>query len=69
MKMREVSVSVGRTINMGNYESLRIELSGAAVIEDGDDRSEVVANISDWLRAQVRRLVSEHSRDARRTAD
>lgn len=64
-KMREVSVSVGRTINMGN-ESLRVELSGAATLENGDDRDEVVSDISDWLKTQVRRLVSEHSRDMKK---
>lgn len=69
MKMREVSVAVGRTINMGNYESLRVEVSGAATLEEGDEKSEVIESISDWLRAQVRRLVTEHSRDARRATD
>jgi hypothetical protein len=65
-KMREVSVSVGRTINMGNYESLRVERSGAATLESGDDRDEVVSDISDWLKTQVRHLVSEHSRDMKK---
>lgn len=66
MKFREVSVLVGRTINMGNYESLRVELSASAVLDDGDDLDIVVENISDWLKVRVRHQVSEHSRAAKR---
>jgi hypothetical protein len=34
MKTTKVSVSYGRTINMGNYESLRLEYSAEAEIDD-----------------------------------
>lgn len=59
-------MSVSRTVNMGNYESLRVELSGAATLEPGDDRDEVVESISEWLAHQVRRQVLEHQRAARK---
>ena len=33
MKMLETTLSIGRTINLGNYESLRVDLSIKAEIE------------------------------------
>ena len=36
MKITKVSVSYGRTINMGNYESLRLEYSAEVELDPGD---------------------------------
>lgn len=36
MKLTEISISVSRTFNLGNFESLRVEASAAASIDDED---------------------------------
>lgn len=36
MKLTEISISVSRTFNLGNLESLRVEASAAASIDDED---------------------------------
>ena len=38
MKLKELSVTIGRTINLGNYESLRVEATSVCSFdtENGD---------------------------------
>lgn len=43
-------VSLGRTYNTGNYESLRIELE--AELEDGDTVKEVLAELAKTIKEQ-----------------
>lgn len=51
----EINVSYGRTINLGNYESTRIQASITEVIEDKDKRSyeEIFADLFDECEAFV----------------
>ena len=37
MYIREITVSVGRTVNLGNFESLRCDVSATATIAEGDE--------------------------------
>lgn len=36
MKISSISITVARTFNLGNYESLRTEATTSVEIEDGD---------------------------------
>ena len=36
MKITKIKVSIGRTINLGNYESARIDIGAEADIKDED---------------------------------
>lgn len=45
MKYNEVKISLGKTINLGNYESRRVDIQLSAVIEDGENVDEVIANV------------------------
>lgn len=40
MKNYRISFSLGRTLNMGSYESVRIDVGLSADVEDGEDRDE-----------------------------
>lgn len=40
-KITEVSVSYGLTKNLGNYESLRIDITLAAKVGNGEDVNEI----------------------------
>ena len=62
MKMLETTLSIGRTINLGNYESLRVDLSIKAEI-DSDDYSTDLKSLEDVLsnnlEAVIARLLSK----------
>lgn len=45
MKYHEVKISIGRTINMGNFESARVDVSLSAILEEGDKIDDVIARI------------------------
>lgn len=50
MKINNIKVNYGRTINLGNYESCRLDIELSATLEPKDD-PEMVA---DELRAQAK---------------
>lgn len=41
MKYRQLTVSVGRTVNLGNYESIRKELGVVIELDEDDDIEEI----------------------------
>lgn len=45
VKYNEVKISLGKTINLGNYESRRVDIQLSAVVEDGENVNEVIANV------------------------
>ncbi len=59
MKIKKIEISLGRTINLGNFESARIDIRMAADLEDrdGDDINKVyddlMAEVEDKLSAEV----------------
>lgn len=57
--IREVSVSVGRTVNVGNFESLRVDVSATATVGEFDDPAALRSQLSDWLKMQCRRTIAE----------
>ena len=57
VNVTEVSVSAGYTINMGNYESKRVDCSLTARVQDGQDADDV----HEYLTHKVAALVSAQS--------
>lgn len=55
MRIKEVSVSYGRTKNLGNYESLRIDVQLTAEIEPGEPSQELIED----LQAMVKKKAEE----------
>ena len=55
--IKEITITVARTFNMGNYESLRIEASAAASTEIGAGRYMPVDQAVDKLLPHVRRAL------------
>jgi len=37
MKVERIKASTGLTLNLGNYESARVDVGAEAVLEEGDD--------------------------------
>lgn len=63
MKVKEVSVVVSRTFNLGNFNSLRVEGGCVVTIEDGDDLDAARTVALNETRETLRRAYVEHRRD------
>ena len=55
MMVREITLSLGRTINVGNFESLRVDVSFSARLDQGED----VDKAYDELREEVREKLKD----------
>ncbi len=60
MKPKELSITVSRTFNLGNFESLRVEAGMAASIDEGDDPEETRAKILAEIRHSLSATYKEH---------
>ena len=49
-QLRELRVGTARTINLGNFENLRVEASLTVTVDDGDDIAAVRAKAQQQLR-------------------
>lgn len=58
MEITKITCSMGRTINLGNYESLRVDFGLEAIINEKDDRhvaqQELASMVSVGLEDTVR---------------
>lgn len=54
MKTKSISVLVSRTINLGNFESLRLEAGSIIELEEGDDAAEASARALVEVRGSLR---------------
>ena len=57
MKVKTISVLRSRTINLGNFESSRLEFSASAELEDGDDYDTCHLELDKRVRLQMRDAV------------
>lgn len=67
----EITVNYGRTINMGNYESFRLDLCERRQLSEGEDAEAVIRDSRNWLRALTVKMVKEEGefiRDERRAS-
>ncbi len=58
MKITELTVSVGRTVNLGNFESFRVDVSARATVTD-EDPDALRAEMSAWLKGHVKKAIAE----------
>lgn len=63
MKLRDVSISKGMTINLGNYNTHRVEIGMTAVFDETDDYetgvAKLTAMVNGKLAAEVNAAMSE----------
>ncbi len=67
MKMTGTTSSIGRTINLGNFESLRVDLSIRAEINSdnySEDLKSIERVLTENLEAVVSRQLSEPSHES-----
>lgn len=58
MRITKVSASVGLTINTGNYNSGRVELSAEADVFDGEDPAAAHLALTSMLKERVKAQAS-----------
>ena len=49
VKIKELTVTLGRTINLENYENFRIDVSETAILNDTDNENEVYKEVTKSL--------------------
>ena len=53
----EVKVNYGRTINLGNYESSRIDVELSAKILDGENSQETIEDLRQMCKLKVQQFI------------
>lgn len=53
IKVKTVTAGFSTTINIGNFENLKPEISMTAEVEDGQDPNEVQKSISKYVRKEI----------------
>jgi hypothetical protein len=53
MKIKEVSIEVSRTFNLGNYQNFRVEAGLVVTIEEGDDLEVLRGKMLDEIRKSL----------------
>lgn len=48
-QIRKVHFSLGRTINLGNFESVRLDIGAEAVVAEDADPAVVYDELRDWV--------------------
>lgn len=55
MPLKSVTVSAGRTLNLGNYESMRFDAGATWELEVGEDEALVLAGLWKMVKANLRK--------------
>lgn len=59
MKVKEVSITYGGKLNLGDYNSAHIEITLSAILEDGDNHDEVIRALRKDAQFEVRETARE----------
>lgn len=62
MKIKQITYGRGETVNTGNFNSVRVDVSVTADIEDGDSPEEVYAKVRDAVNSKVAAEAAKHRR-------
>ena len=64
MQVERVKVGFGTTINLGNFNSMRLDVEYEARIETGEDADEVIGALHNQAVAEVKRQASDRRKAA-----
>ncbi len=56
MRISSISLSLGRTVNLGDYNSMRVETGATMDIDEGDDLSAAKAALHDEVKAMLEEI-------------
>jgi hypothetical protein len=63
MKATSISVKYGRTVNLGNYNSVHVEFVMCADVEDDDELATAAASLRQWVRIEVEEELHRYTRE------
>jgi len=58
MKINNIKLNYGLTKNMGNFESLRVDVEFSATVGDNDAPVDVVENLRQMAKLECQRIVN-----------
>jgi hypothetical protein len=53
MKFREIHYARGATINVGNFNNVRVECSASVTLDPADDEAAAFTKLRDWIEKRV----------------
>jgi hypothetical protein len=53
MKIREIHYARGATINVGNFNNVKVECGASVEIDEGDDADKIFDKLRAWVEARV----------------
>ena len=59
MQIREITVTYGGKLNLGDYNSAHVELTATALLDDDEHLDEVAGQLFQQIKAEVRTQVRE----------
>lgn len=62
MKIKQVRVAIGRTVNLGNFESLRIDIDISADLEDNENPQVATENLRAAVKLELNRAIQNETR-------
>tara|TARA_R100001224_G_scaffold109011_1_gene85958 strand:- start:289 stop:501 length:213 start_codon:yes stop_codon:yes gene_type:complete len=66
MDIKKATINMGRTVNLGNFESARFDLSIEAELEAKEDLKELESTVSDNLEGMISRKLDSLLNDAKK---
>lgn len=54
MKIKEISFSRGASLNMGNYNSAKVDVWAKVEVEEGEDPEAAYAALREWIHRKTR---------------
>jgi hypothetical protein len=58
-----VSVTLGYTLNLGNFQSMRVDLGCTDFVRDGEGHDEAMNRVYDFVEAQVVEKIQEAKKE------
>jgi hypothetical protein len=62
MKFREIHYARGATINVGNFNNVRIEASATVALDPTDDADAAYSKLRDWIEKHVAAEARRHTK-------
>ena len=57
MKLETVKLNLGRTINLGNFESLRIDIELGATLGENENLADVMENMRQHCKLEMAKII------------
>lgn len=63
MKIKQIRIALGRTLNIGNYESIRIDVDFTADIDDNENPQTAFENLRAAAKLELKRSIQIETRN------